>query len=48
LTILDGGDWAKVFVSNVRNGTVTRLDLLVGANNVFVVQSVCTEWTPTY
>ena len=40
LTILDGGDWAKVFVSNVRNGTVTRLDLLVGANNVFVVQKV--------
>jgi hypothetical protein len=40
LTILDGGDWAKVFVSNVRNGTVTRLDLAVGANNVFVKQKV--------
>ena len=38
LTILDGGDWAKV--SNVRNGTVTRLDLAGGANNFFVKQKV--------
>jgi hypothetical protein len=40
LTILDGGSWAKVFVSNVLNGTITRLDLNVGANNVFVKQKV--------
>jgi hypothetical protein len=40
LTILDGGNSAKVFVSNVRNGTVTRLDLDVGATNVFVEQKV--------
>jgi hypothetical protein len=40
LTILDGGNWAEVFVSNVRNGTVTRLDLIVGANNVVVKQEV--------
>jgi hypothetical protein len=40
LTILDGGAWAKVFVSNVLNGTVTRLDLDVDANNVTVKQKV--------
>lgn len=40
LTILDGGDSAKVFVSNVRNATVTRLDLLIGADNVVVKQKV--------
>jgi hypothetical protein len=40
LTILDGGGWAKVFVSNVLNGTVTRLDLDVGANNVTVRKEV--------
>jgi hypothetical protein len=40
LTILDGGGWAKVFVSNVLSGTVTRLDLDVDANNVFVRQKV--------
>jgi DNA-binding beta-propeller fold protein YncE len=40
LTILDGGASAKVFVSNVLNGTVTRLDLDVGANNVTVKQKV--------
>ena len=40
LTILDGGSWAKVFVSNVLNGTVTRLDLDVDANNVTVKQKV--------
>jgi DNA-binding beta-propeller fold protein YncE len=40
LTILDGGGWAKVFVSNVLSGTVTRLDLDVGANNVSVTQKV--------
>ena len=40
LTILDGGGWAKVFVSNVLNGTVTRLDLDVGTNNVTVKTKV--------
>jgi len=40
LTILDGGSWAKVFVSNVLSGTVTRLDLDVDANHVFVKQKV--------
>jgi hypothetical protein len=40
LTILDGGAWAKVFVSNVISGTVTRLDLDVDANNVTVKQKV--------
>jgi hypothetical protein len=36
LTILDGGDWAKVFVSNVLNDTVTRLDPEVDPNQVFL------------
>jgi len=40
LTILDQGRSAKVFVSNVLNGTVTRLDLDVGAYNVSVKQKV--------
>ncbi len=38
LTILDGGDWAKVFVSNALNGTVTRLELDVDPDHVFVKQ----------
>jgi hypothetical protein len=36
LTIIDGGDTAQVFVSNVLNGTVSRLDLTVGATTVTV------------
>ena len=40
LTILDGGTWAKVFVSNVLSGTVTRLDLDVDASHVTVKQKV--------
>jgi hypothetical protein len=36
LTIQDGGDRAKVFVSNVLDGTVTRLDLVVGSQGVTV------------
>jgi hypothetical protein len=42
LTILDGGDWAKVFVSNVLNGTVTRLDLAIpkGGKPVVVVPQI--------
>jgi hypothetical protein len=36
LTIVDGGDTARVFVSNVLNGTVSRLDLIVGTTSVTV------------
>jgi hypothetical protein len=39
LTIQDGFNWARVFVSNVRSGTVTRLDLDVDPNGVFVKQA---------
>lgn len=34
LTIFDHGNHAEVFVSNVLNGTVTRLELAVGASTV--------------
>src|SRR4029077_16630848 len=37
LTINDNGDQAQVFVSNVRSGTVSRLDLAVGQSNVTVL-----------
>ena len=37
LTINDDGDTAQVFVSNVLSGTVSRLDLAVGASNVSVL-----------
>jgi hypothetical protein len=37
LTINDQGSKAQVFVSNVLSGTVTRLDLSVGNNQVMVV-----------
>jgi hypothetical protein len=40
LTILDGGSWAEVFVSNVLNGTITRLDLDVDDNHVTLKQKV--------
>jgi hypothetical protein len=36
LTINDGGAHAQVFVSNVVTGTVSRIDLAVGANNVSI------------
>jgi hypothetical protein len=36
LTIVDGFDHAQVFVSNVLNGTVSRLDLTVGKTSVTV------------
>jgi len=36
LTIFDQGGQAKVFVSNVLDGTVTRLDLVVGSQGVTV------------
>jgi len=36
LTIVDGFDHAQVFVSNVLNGTVSRLDLAVGKTSVVV------------
>jgi hypothetical protein len=37
LTIYDQGSQAQVFVSNVLSGTVTRLNLAVGANQVTVI-----------
>jgi len=37
LTINDDGDTAQVFVSNVLSGTVSRLDLAVGASNVTIL-----------
>lgn len=40
LTIHDEGDRAKVFVSNVLNGVVTRIDLLLPAGGVPVVMSI--------
>jgi DNA-binding beta-propeller fold protein YncE len=36
LTINDNGTQAQVFVSNVKSGTVSRLDVLVGPKNVTV------------
>jgi hypothetical protein len=40
LTVDDHGSWARVFVSNVLNGTVTRLTLAVNAHNVTVQSRV--------
>ena len=40
LTIDDHGTWARLFVSNVLNGTVTRLDLVVNAHSVVVQHRV--------
>jgi hypothetical protein len=37
LTIFDAGNWAKVFVSNVLNGTVVRLDIAINDNGVQIV-----------
>jgi hypothetical protein len=37
LTIFDAGNKAKVFVSNVLNGTVVRLDLAINDNGVHIV-----------
>jgi hypothetical protein len=39
LTIQDGFNWARVFVSKVRSGTVTRLDLDVDPGGVVVKQA---------
>jgi hypothetical protein len=39
LTIFDLGDRAKVFVSNVLNGTVVRLDLEIDSNGVHLQRS---------
>ena len=39
LTIFDGFNFAKVFVSNVLNGTVTRLDLAVGPSSITVTSA---------
>jgi hypothetical protein len=38
LTINDNGDQAQVFVSNVKSGTVSRLDLAVGPTDVTVLR----------
>lgn len=40
LTIDDHGSWARLFVSNVLNGTVTRLDLQIDAHGVTVQHKV--------
>lgn len=47
LTIFDEFDHAKVFVSNVLNGTVARLDLVVGASAITVAQvtTIATGYT---
>ena len=34
LAVIDGGHFVKVFVSDVLNGTVTRIDLAIGENGV--------------
>ncbi|MBB5506912.1 hypothetical protein HDG35_003181 [Paraburkholderia sp. JPY681] len=34
LTVIDGGRFARVFVSDVLNGKVARIDLSIGANGV--------------
>jgi hypothetical protein len=38
LAINDGGNYAQVFVSNVKTGTVSRIDLAVGPANVTVLR----------
>ncbi|HSZ07202.1 MAG TPA: hypothetical protein VK794_01595 [Steroidobacteraceae bacterium] len=40
LTVDDHGSWARVFVANVLNGTVTRLTLAVNGHNVTVQSRV--------
>jgi hypothetical protein len=40
LTIDDHGSWARLFVSNVLSGTVTRLDLAVNGHSVVVQHRV--------
>jgi hypothetical protein len=47
LTIFDQFDHAKLFVSNVLNGTVTRIDLLVGTTNITISQitTIATGYT---
>jgi hypothetical protein len=37
LAVIDGGQFVKVFVSDVLNGTVARIDLEIGANGVQVL-----------
>ncbi|WP_395065346.1 hypothetical protein [Paraburkholderia silvatlantica] len=34
LTVIDGGNFVKVFVADVLNGTVARIDLAIGENGV--------------
>lgn len=38
LTIYDQGDHAKIFVSNVLNGTVVRLDVMIDASGVHLLR----------
>jgi DNA-binding beta-propeller fold protein YncE len=40
LTINDRGGIAQIFVSNVLNGTVSRLDVMIGASSVDLIQIV--------
>ena len=40
LAIDDHGGWAHIFVSNVKNGTVSRLDVTVGAKGLTVTKMV--------
>jgi DNA-binding beta-propeller fold protein YncE len=40
LTINDRGSRAQIFVSNVLNGTVSRLDVMIGASTVDLIQIV--------
>ncbi|PVX59505.1 hypothetical protein C7402_15214 [Paraburkholderia unamae] len=39
LAVIDGGQFAKVFVSDVLNGTVARIDLAIGENGVTTLPS---------
>ena len=40
LTINDQGSIAQIFVSNVLNGTVSRLDVMIDASGIMIVQMV--------
>jgi len=40
LTINDRGSRAQIFVSNVLNGTVSRLDVMIDASGIMIVQMV--------
>jgi hypothetical protein len=44
LTVADHGDHALIFVSNVLNGTVTRLNVAVGANGLTLIKKTAIAW----